>query len=99
MGVAMPCAAENLPSSSKYISVCDSQGTLLFSFLAPVTISSSTSLISCPEFASGKSYSIGSFTAAPTGCDSEWNGFGIGGSASSITTSKTFTFSSNYISI
>ena len=99
MGVAMPCAAENLPRSSKYISVCDSQGTLLFSFLAPVTISSSTSLISCPEFASGKTYSIGSFTAAPTGCDSEWIGFGIGGSASSITTSKTFTFSNNYISI
>ena len=86
-------------SPSKYISVCDSQGTLLFSFLAPVTISSSTSLISCPEFASGKTYSIGSFTAAPTGCDSEWNGFSIGGSASSITTSKTFTFSRNYISI
>ena len=56
-------------------------------------------LKSCPEFASGKSYSIGSFTAAPTECDSEWNGFGIGGSASSITTSKTFTFSRNYISI
>lgn len=56
-------------------------------------------LKTCPGFASGKSYSIGSFTAAPTGCDSEWNGFSIGGSASSITTSKTFTFSRNYISI
>ncbi|MGN0214069.1 MAG: carbohydrate-binding domain-containing protein, partial [Muribaculaceae bacterium] len=86
-------------TQNQYVSVLNASGDVLFSLLIPFSYSSSASLVSCPGFVSGGTYTIVKGTSAPTDYESLWNGFYVGGKVSSTTTAKTITFSSNYVKV
>lgn len=86
-------------TSGQYLSVFDSSGATLFTLKLPFSYSGSYSLITCPDFIKGSTYTVKTGTSAPTGTEDEWNGFSTGGSSSASTTKKTISFSSNYVSI
>lgn len=86
-------------TSGQYLSVFDSSGKTLFTLEIPFTYNSSYSIVTCPDFVKGSSYTIKTGATAPTGIESEWNGFSTGGTSSASTTKKTISFTSNYVSI
>lgn len=87
-------------TGGRYLSVQSSDNaTNYFTLKLPFSFSGSYSLVSCPGFARGSSYKVVTGTSAPTGCESEWNGFYVGGSCTGTTTLKTIAFSSNFVSL
>lgn len=111
-GTATQCSALmtgiNL-TAGQYLSAFDQNGKTLFSFRIPFSFTGSYSIISCPGFESGGTYTIKTGSAAPSAPQMSWEvssttpayqvGFYTGGSAAASTTLKTIKFSSKYVKV
>lgn len=79
-------------TSGRYYSLMDASGNVLFTIKAPVSLSSSLSLITAPSMSSGSTYYMKYSTSAPTNTTSSWDGVAsMGGTVSSAT--NVFSFS------
>lgn len=85
-------------SKNYYYSIQDSDGNNIFTIMSPFSLSGDYSVITCPEFTTGSTYYLKRGTAAPTGASVEWNDFYVGGTVTTSSTLKTFSFTSNYVS-
>jgi hypothetical protein len=86
-------------TSGQYLTVSDSQGSNIFTFKIPFTMSGCYSVLTTPSFVKGSTYYVKTGTTAPTDATSEWNGFYLGSSCAGTTAKKTISFSSNYIAL
>ena len=86
-------------SEGQYVTIFDSSNKALFTFKAPFSIQTNYSVVTCPSFQKGSTYTVKSGTAEPTGCSVSWNGFYVGGTSTASTSKKTINFTSNYVAV
>ena len=86
-------------SSGQYLTVFDSSNKALFTVKIPFSIQTNYSLVTCPSFAKGSTYTVKTGTSEPTGCTSTWNGFYVGGTSTASTSKKTISFTANYVAV
>jgi hypothetical protein len=86
-------------TKSQYLTVSDSQGSNIFTFLLPFSMSGCYSVLTTPSFVKGSTYYVKTGTKAPTDAVSEWNGFYLGSSCAGNTAKKTISFTSNYVAL
>lgn len=86
-------------TSGSYMTVFDSNGKTIWTIKMPFSFSKSYSLLSCPAFTKGSSYTFKSGTNAPTGYSDEFHDIYYGGTSTSSTSVKSINFSSNYVAL
>src|SRR5574344_467687 len=83
-------------TKGQYRSINASDGTNIFTYYIPATLSQSYSLLSSPNFVNGSTYTVTTGSSAPTDATSTWNGLYLGSSCKGSSSLTSFTFSSTY---
>lgn len=83
-------------TKNQYLSVNSSDGTNVFAFKIPFSMSGCYFLMTSPNFSVGSTYSVTTGSSEPTDATDVWNGLYLGSSSKGTSTLASFTFSSTY---